>query len=273
MALREAALREAAEREAAVRHLQAQRDREAAARAKQAQQEREEAQAKKDREEAQAEKERQEAQAEKERQEAQARLGQQKPPEPALPPRHSSASTAPRARQSRAERRQKASYTCQRCGGQIVPSTQAWRGHRRGAKCLSYRAWQRGLRPWQACLDRGEAERGKWVSGELSDSPEPADLYGPAAGGAPGIHLRSRPRMDTSRRRSEKKERRDRSKYGSRRRRRKTKSSPVKDRDPDQTKKPPPGGGQGPPGGAGGMDKGQVLTSLFEAAARALASY
>ena len=49
----------------------------------------------------------------------------------------------------------------------------------------------------------------------------------------------------------------------------------MKDRDPDQTKKPPPGGGQGPPGGAGGMDKGlgQVLTSLFEAAARALASH
>ena len=58
-----------------------------------------------------------------------------------------------------------------------MPCSQAWRGHRRGAKCLTYRAWQAGLRPSQACLQRCEVERRKWEDGELSDSPEPEDLF------------------------------------------------------------------------------------------------
>ena len=200
-----------------------------------------------------------------------------------LPSVSPAATVARRRRTDRGARKAKASYQCQRCHGTIVPSAQAWRGHRRGARCLSWRAWNEGTRPWSKCLQEGERLRKEWEAGRMADSPEPEDLYGSeaaSAGAKQPVQLRSarpslRRRMDSRSRsrtrRSSRRSKQGRSEEKRRSRRRRRQSTPPPDRTPDFTKYP--GGPKGGPPGGGGLDKGRVLTALFQEAARALQSW
>ena len=77
-----------------------------------------------------------------------------------------------------------------RCHAAIVPSAQAWCGHCGGVRCMSWKAWSDGIRPWARCVEQAERWRQRWVAGNLSDSEEPADLHD---GAGEALQLRSVP--------------------------------------------------------------------------------